>query len=402
MAYSRVQKIQSFNSLIAVPYVTCEFGGQQFGLRDKYKTSTKTRDINYITSLEISKKASGQVNTYTLGLTYVVEPGADPNYIDYIIANATDRNILFSYGDLSQPEYSYVQEKAMMTTIVPNVSVSQNAITYTINATSSVALSYSIKRSFPARRAKPSDVIFDILYNDTENGLLELFSGMRDRAWVEEQGLIARNDQVIQIDAETDKTPLEYLRILMSKMESSDGSFYAMIIHDEPDNINGPYFQIINSNLYQGQGTHYSLEIDVGYPSDTPVISFVPSVNTSIALINQFQEKFDGNRIMNINDEGEFSRGSTPSLTIRNGTTNESLVKWWRNMSNYPINAVLTTRGLIKPSILCDYIHINVLFFGQPYNYSGMYMVTAQKDKIDESSGYQTELTLVRVEGVEQ
>lgn len=397
---SRVQKIQAFSSLISVPYVTCEFGGQEFGLRSKYKSSTFTRDVNYITNLTIEKKASGQVNTYSLTLVYVVEPGADPNYVDYIISSAEDRAITFSYGDLSQPEYSFVNEEAIMTNIVPNVSMSSNAITYTISATSSSALSYTVARSFPARNAKPSDVIFEVLYTDTDNGLLELFSGMRDRTWVEQQGLIAKNDKKVSIEAYTDKTPLEYIRILVSLMEAADNSFFAMLITDNDSEADGPYFQVINSDLYQGQGNHYSLEIDVGYPSDTQVISFTPSQNTSIALINQFQEKFDGTRIMNVNAEGEYTTGSTPSLAISNGRANSALSTWWKNMTNYPINATLVVRGLIKPSILCDYIHLNVLFYGQMYNYSGLYMVTAQKDTISES-GYQTELTLVRIEGVD-
>ena len=66
-------------------------------------------------------------------------------------------------------------------------------------------------------------------------------------------------------------------------------------------------------------------------------------------------------------------------------------------MTTYPVKATLTTRGLIKPSILCDYLDINVLFFGQPYTYSGKYMVTAQEDSIS-PSGYTTKLSLVRVE----
>ena len=58
----------------------------------------------------------------------------------------------------------------------------------------------------------------------------------------------------------------------------------------------------------------------------------------------------------------------------------------------------LPCKGLIKPSILCDYLKINIYFFGQKYNYSGYYMVVAQKDTID-LSGYSTELSLIRVEG---
>ena len=115
-------------------------------------------------------------------------------------------------------------------------------------------------------------------------------------------------------------------------------------------------------------------------------------------MITPFQRKYDSKLIANINDEGEFESSGTPSLAMKNGSADVSFQNWWKNMTNYPINAVLKTRGLIKPSILCDYLHINILFFGQKYNYSGYYMVTGQKDYIN-LGGYQTELSLVRVEG---
>ena len=394
-----VQKLQTLSSIISTPYVTAEFGGYQFGLRDSiYKNrTTLARDVRYITGLQINKKASGQVNTYSLALAYTVVPGADPNFIDYIISNASDRKLLLSYGDLGQPEYSYVKEQAIISNISPDVNFSSNSIQYTISATSSVAISYAVKRSYQSQTAKPSDVIKQVLWERPDDGLLELFGGMRDKETVIRNGWIASNDQAVYIDAQKDISPLDYIRFLISKMTAPDGSFYAMIIHDEPDIADGPYFMVVNSTLHQGRGNTYQVSIDVGYPSDTPVYDFKVTQNTSLALITPFLEKVDQPRIININSMGESITESTPSLAIRNGTADSSLKKWWQNMTTYPVKATLTTRGLIKPSILCDYLDINVLFFGQPYTYSGKYMVTAQEDSIS-PSGYTTKLSLVRVE----
>ena len=394
-----IQKLQTLSSIISTPYVTAEFGGYQFGLRNSiYKNRTTfARDIQCVTGLTINKKASGQVNTYSLSLAYTVVPGADPNFVDYIIARATDRQLLLSYGDLGQPEYSYVKEQAIISNVSPDVNFSSNSIQYTIAATSSVALSYVVKRSYQGRSAKPSDVIKEMLWSRPDEGLLELFGGMRDKATVEENGWIASNDRAVYIEAQKDIAPLDYIRYLVSKMSAPDGSFYAMLIHDEPDNADGPYFMVVNSTLYQGQGNTYQVSIDVGYPSDTPVYDFKVTQNTSLALITPYLAKFDKPRIVNINSMGETITESTPSLAIRNGTADSSLKQWWQNMTTYPVKATLTTRGLIKPSILCDYLDINVLFFGQPYTYSGKYMVTAQEDSIS-PSGYTTKLSLVRVE----
>lgn len=394
-----VQKLQTLASIISTPYITAEFGGYEFGLRNSRYTNeiTLARDIQCVTGLQINKKASGQVNTYSLALAYTIVPGADPNFIDYIISNATDRKLLISYGDLGQPEYSYVKEQAIISNIQPDVNFSTSSIQYTISATSSVSLSYVIKRNYQAQTAKPSDVIKQVLWNRPDDGLLDLFSGMRDKAAVQSNGWIASNDKAVYIEAQKDIAPLDYIRYLVSKMTAADGSFFAMVIQDEPDNEDGPYFTIVNSVLHQGAGNTYQVSIDVGYPSDTPVYDFKVSQNTSLALITPYLEKFDKPRIVNINSMGEAITESTPSLAIRNGTANASLKKWWQNMTTYPVKATLTTRGLIKPSILCDYLDINVLFFGQPYVYSGKYMVTAQKDNIS-PNGYTTELSLVRVE----
>lgn len=393
-----MQELKTLQSIISTPFVTCKFGGQEFGLTSKFNSTTKTREISYVTSLLVDKKASGTVNTYQLGMTYTIEPGADPNYIDYIISKAMDRKILFTYGDMGQPEYSYIKEQAIITNIVPNVSMSSNSIQYTISATSSVALSYSVRRPFPSHsRAKPSEIIKQVLYAE-DNGLLDLFTGMRNKDGVEARNLIAGNDSPIDIEEALDKSPLEYIRMLVSKMIAADGSFFAMIIHDEPNNIDGPFFEVINSNLHQGKGNIYSMDVDVGYPGSTPVFSFVPSQNTSLALITKYQDTMDIGRIIDVNDDGSLFRSSTPSLAIRNGAESPSLRSWWNNMTSYPISATLTTRGLIKPSILCDYIKVNILFFGQKFNYSGLYMVTAQRDSIT-MSGKKTELSLIRVKG---
>ena len=393
-----MQELKTLQSLISAPFITCKFGGQEFGMGKEFNNITGVRKINYITGLTVDKKASGTVNIYQLSMTYTIEPGSDPNYIDYIISKAMDRKIFFNYGDASQPEYSYVNEQAIITNISPNVSLSSNSIQYTISATSSVALSYAISRTYPGRKkVKPSRLIWETLYSG-ESGLLDLFSGMQDKERVKAEGWIAQNDKEVDIEAITDKSPLEYIRVLVSRMIASDGSFFAMIIHDEPDNIDGPYFMVINSNLYQGRGNRYSLEIDAGYPGSTPIFSFTPSQNTSLALITAYQDKMDIGRIIDINDDGSMQTSGTPSLAIRNGAERTEIRSWWNSMTSYPISATLSTRGLIKPSILCDYIRINCLFFGQKYNYSGLYMVTGQRDTIN-SQGYKTELSLIRVKG---
>lgn len=392
------QVLQTFNSLIETPYVSATFGGKTFGLTNTINPATGVRDIDFVKSLTVAKKASGTVNQYTLNMDYVIKPGADPNYIDKIISSDISRKIFFSYGDLSQPQYTYKQEQAIITKIKPSMDIKTQKISYQITATSSVALSYSIKRNFPQRFDKPSNVIYDMLYNDTSNGLLLLFTGMADRNKVDLNGWIAKNDKAVQIDAKSDISPLEYLRFLVSQMiSSSNGNFYAMVIHDRIDVLEGPWFEVVYSGY---RAARYLLEIDVGYPGPTPVFDFKVNNDTSFALITEYQGSVDRDRIVNINRFGDTEKSSDPSFIIANGARNSVLASWWNSMTSFPVSGSLTTKGLVVPAILCETIKINCLFFGRKYNYSGEYMVVGQTDTIS-TTGYRSQLDVIRTKGEE-
>ena len=99
-------------------------------------------------------------------MKYVISKDADPNFVDLAISRAVDRKIYFTYGDLSQPKYSYKDEEAIITSIVPQVDYKNNTINYTIKATSATSLSYSIKRTFISKTAQPSQEIMRVLYNN--------------------------------------------------------------------------------------------------------------------------------------------------------------------------------------------------------------------------------------------
>lgn len=67
-------------------------------------------------------------------------------------------------------------------------------------------------------------------------------------------------------------------------------------------------------------------------------------------------------------------------------------------MTQFPITATLTLKGLVRPTLLMDYIKVNVLFYGRKHIATGIYVITKQEDTINES-GYRTTLTLLRVGG---
>ena len=68
-------------------------------------------------------------------------------------------------------------------------------------------------------------------------------------------------------------------------------------------------------------------------------------------------------------------------------------------MTEFPVEATLTIKGLTRPSMLMTYVKLNVLFAGGVKHISsGMYIITKQVDSIS-NAGYTTTLTLLRVGG---
>ena len=72
---------------------------------------------------------------------------------------------------------------------------------------------------------------------------------------------------------------------------------------------------------------------------------------------------------------------------------------WWTKITKYPIQAQVTVMGLLRPATLMSYLRLNVIFpGGHKHIASGLYIITKQVDKIDES-GYQTTLDLTKISG---
>lgn len=67
-------------------------------------------------------------------------------------------------------------------------------------------------------------------------------------------------------------------------------------------------------------------------------------------------------------------------------------------MTQFPVSATLTIKGLVRPAILMTYVRINALFYGQRHSSSGLYIITKQQDVID-GRGYRTILSLTRIAG---
>lgn len=386
-----LQPLSRANQII-VPFATVKFGGETFGLTSKRNRVTGVLHSDFITGLEIEKYGSGAVNKYTFNMKYVITPETDPNYVDLVLSKAQDRKISFTYGDISQPEYSYKNEEGIITNVIPRVDYRKNTIDYTITATSSTTLSYSQKKNFDHIIDQPSNQILRVLY-DTQYGLLGLLPGMLNRDEVLAKGWIPRNDKKVKISDKRNIAPLDYILYLVSLMEGSAGEYFMLKVFDAMDGDKKPHFEIV-STLSKNRSQMVS--IPIGYPGSLPIYDFQVTQDTSIALMVEYRDKMEKGIYQDYSFRGDLITRDYYSAQIVDGNPSVNLRNWWDKMLRFPLNATLVTEGLYLPAEIIQSVYLDVFFFGKRYNHSGEYLITGQKDSIS-ASGYKTSLSLLRI-----
>lgn len=402
----------SATSRVEAPFISATIAGKTFGVYNKKQNtidnSNRVDYPNFMQSLDIVK-INGAVNNYTLIMVYAITPGADPNFLEKIFSKAkSDRTMVLKYGDASLPSYIYKEETTLITSVQSNVNIQSNSITYTIKAVSQSVKLNAGTHHFVARKAKPSDVIKEILTRKDYN-LTEIFTGMWDMDKVESHGLIDSDDITIQLDAK-DLSLLDYLNYLVSCMRSSTDSsttgikesVYAMsIIDDLSGKFGGTYFtvkKITSKSGYIDSSDVY--EINVGYSDNNLVTSFNINDNDTYSILYNYSDEIESQSdyVYRINDEGNTEMIYSPNITRDQSKlkTTEEELNWWASITQFPIKVTLGIKGLLKPAILMNYVRLNVLFFGRKHTSSGLYIITKQIDRVS-SNGYQTTLELTRI-----
>ena len=407
---AKAANLVSIPTLVQSPFIIANIGGVTFGtFSGNYRTNATYP--NYMESMSVTK-VNGTVNTYTLNFHYQVATGQDPNLLDKIFSRATkDRRIILQYGDWMAPNYIYKEEQCIITNVTTRLNMSSSSLDYTLQCTSDAIGLNSTQFNFPARNAKPSDVILQLLSN-SKYGLKDVFTGMRNKNVVLSKNLIASNDKKVQLVAQNNTTILNYLNYLVGCMVDNktpeenklSTSKYFLTINDDYNNdLGGTYFKVsevsANAAVYNATDTY---ELDINYPGDNFVTEFSLNNDQSWAILYEYagdvkQEEYT----YNIRDDGTIETLSSPSLLTSSLTNDKSAYKtqWWSYMTEFPITATLTLKGLTRPSMLMTYVKLNVWFAGgQKHISSGTYIITKQTDSIT-SAGYTTTLTLLRVGG---
>jgi hypothetical protein len=403
-----------YTTRVETPFVQVTIGEYTFGVYENRDLQSgrdslgvfrlqKVKYPNFVQSLNITK-INGRVNKYTLLLSYAITQDNDPNFFEKVFSSVSNsRKIVFSYGDLSAPTFIYGNEEAIITSITSQFNARGANIDYTISAVSSSILASSGSHIFTGRIAKPSDVIKEMLYAP-KYGLLEVFPGMRNRSLIETKGLIASNDKAVNLLGKVNISALEYLNYLVSCM-SVDGSntlqknsvYSLVIVDDTSGDFEGPYFKVVMvSKLTDDLQTY---EIDIGYPSQNIVLAFGIENNLTYSLFYNYQRKVnDAEFTQRIDDRGNLVEVYSPIIATgnRNLTVGESDKTWWTKVTEYPITASITLKGLLRPALLMTRVRLNVFYFGRKHISSGLYIVTAQEDQID-FNGYRTTLKITRI-----
>ena len=416
-------------SRIETPFIKVTIGAYTFGIYNRTESEINENGFyrearieypNYLKQLSV-KKINGQVNTYNLQLTYPIRAGDDPNFFEKVFSSVSrSRKIIFSYGDVSLPQYIYKDEEAIINKVSTSFNIEGSTISYNVEAVSSAALGKSgvIRWEEYPNGKKPSDLIKKCLYDKT-TGLLDLFYGMADRTAVEMLGLIPGNDKAVPILSQT-MSPLDYIKYLVGCMEPSgtvnnqvvQKDFYVLTIHDEvigettvnavTEHLGGPYFKIDRVNTAIEKADAYDL--DIGYPTHNIVTSFSVNNNENYSIYFDWQSKINPSEYKSVlNSDGQWEEVYSPAFSSANQiytTTTEDKV-WWTKATQYPIKATVTIKGLLRPATLMEYVNLNVYFFGAKHLSSGLYIVTQQEDNIGENTGYRTTLSLTRVKGIE-
>lgn len=412
-------KLLSTTSRVESPFIEVNIGGYVFGKysrqvnrfvspQDGFTHQVKEVFPNLVKSLNI-QKLNGQVNTYTLTLVYVISAGDDPNKIDKILSSiSTTRKMSVSYGDCNSPTFMYKNEEVLITSVSQNVNINSSSITYTIVGVSSATLLTKGTYYFPAFKGKPSDKIEWLLQNK-DYGLQEIFYGMHDMAMVKQECLIDKSDKDVSVEAKM-MSPFDYLTYLVSCMvnvsddDKIDGTHKYIIscFDDVGGKLGGPYFkvQMVMNNVQESTSID-TFEVDIGFPDADLVTSFTIETNDGYALLYNYQGNIDKrNYVYRVNENGGFDYEYSPNIAWDKNyySATQQSKNWWAQMTQFPISATLTIKGLLRPTILMSYIKINTYFYGRKHSSSGLYIITKQMDQID-ASGYRSTLSLTRIKG---
>lgn len=388
-------ELTSADTLVESPFVIVTVGGLTMG--DCTKSGNALKVPNFLHGIRVVK-INGAVNTYTISIKYQIAVGDDPNLIDKALSSIADnRRITISYGDWAYPSSIYKEETAIISTVKTAFDFNASRIDYTICAVSETQDLNSKCYSFAGTVSKPSDVMKSMVKNKTY-GITAALPGLNGSTM---NSLIAGNDAKVQIQPKNNITVINYFNYLTSCMTPQNGTAatYKMTINDSKTaDSKGASLSVqpMSSVMSSDDNT---FTIDIGYPTNKFVTAFNILTDSQWSILYKGSEDVtQSDYCYSINDDGQLIVTSSPSITKSKSTmkTEASTSQWWKDVTEFPITATVTLKGLTRTTMLMSYVRLNVVFYGQQHISSGLYCI--QKDEMFvDAQGFKTTLTLVRV-----
>lgn len=419
------RSLLSSSARVQVPWIKVTIGKYTFGVytrsksaikddNDFYSTTYNVQYPNYIQSLDITK-VNGQINQYSLSITYPVTQVDDPNFFEKVFSSVSKtRKIVFSYGDMSMPTYIYREEEAIITKVKTQFDLQGDTIKYNVEAVSSAALNAGGSWTFQGGKVKPSEEIKRI-FNTAKYGLQNLFTGMNKSNL---SALIDGSDKTVYVEAKRSISALDYITYLVSCMipdswtigQNASTDIYVLTMHDDTtfdedyrDSTveSGAYFKVERVSYKTNRSDAFQVDIGFGN-TGTIVTQFSITDDENYSLLYDYSSDLETSQyVKRLDNNGNWEDVWAPTISSKNNdfVTKPSDITWWTQVTKYPIKASITVQGLLRPAILMSYIRLNVIFpGGRKHISSGLYLVTSQKDSIN-SSGYRTTMQLVKISG---
>ena len=414
------------SAIIQVPWIKVVIGDYTFGVFSRSEKNEKGTNGQYYTAYNVTypnfvqrlsiKKVNGQVNQYTLNLSYPVRQTDDPNFFEKVFSSISKtRKIIFSYGDMSMPSYVYKNEEAIMTGYNSNFDFPNAVINYVVTAVSSSSLNKASNFTFPGGVIKPSDVIKELVLGTTGPGIHALFYGVT-RANINQ--LIDGDDKMVTVESKTNISTIDYITYLVGCMipndnttnDSVNNGIYILSFHDDTTydkiynddvSINGPYLKIkkVTNQVERPD----ALELNAGFGNTGIIVRKLNiAQNDGYSLMYDYNNSLEVEQYtQKLNSQGKWENVYAPTVTSRNDRylTRAEDLRWWTVVTKYPITATVEIQGLLRAAQLMTYVRLNVIFpGGRKHMASGLYLITSQTDEISER-GYITTLGLTRISG---
>jgi hypothetical protein len=180
--------------------------------------------------------------------------------------------------------------------------------------------------------------------------------------------------------------------------------YFWSVFDDTANQYGGTYFKVVRVDANTKTLLSYNTyEVDIGYPSPSAIVDFTLNNDDSWSLLYDFTSSVNTSEfVYKIDNNGKLVKEETLPITTSRRThlPNEAIRNWWSLMTQFPVTATLTMKGLLRPAMLMSYVKVNTYFYGHKHTSSGLYIITKQQDSIS-SSGYRTTLSLTRVGGDE-